>query len=152
MGAKKQAVKSKNMWIKVLAIVAGVLFVVLMVVSAMGSSWISSLATIKPGDVAVVDYTLRDAQGNPILTSNQQLYTQLCQPGFRYPVLQAADDNGEPFLPISGIPVCRYIHKIPAGLTNPFALFASEYSAISSGIVGLKANDQKTISLASKSL
>ena len=63
MGAKKQAVKSKNMWIKVLAIVAGVLFVVLMVVSAMVSGWISSLATIKPGDVAVVDYTLRDVRG-----------------------------------------------------------------------------------------
>ena len=36
MGAKKQAVKSKNMWIKVLAIVAGVFFVVLMVVLSHG--------------------------------------------------------------------------------------------------------------------
>ena len=81
MGAKKQAVKSKKVWIKALAIIAGVLFVVLMVVSAMGSSWISSLATIKPGDVVVLDYTLRDAQGTPILTSNQQLYTQLTNQG-----------------------------------------------------------------------
>ena len=62
MGAKKQAVKSKKAWIKVLAIIAGVFFVVLMVVSAMGSSWISSLATVKPGDVVVLDYTLRDAR------------------------------------------------------------------------------------------
>ena len=81
MGAKKQAVKSKKVWIKALAIIAGVLFVVLMVVSAMGSSWISSLATIKPGDVVVLDYTLRDAQGTPILTSNQQCYTQLTNQG-----------------------------------------------------------------------
>ena len=61
----------------------------------MGSSWISSLATIKPGDVVVLDYTLRDAQGTPILTSNQQWTTQLTNQGSG-PVLQAADNHGQP--------------------------------------------------------
>ena len=80
MGAKKQAAKSKRAWVKVFAIVAESAFIVLvMVVSAMGSSWISSLATVKPGDVVVLDYTLRDAQGNPLLTSNQQLYSAACR-------------------------------------------------------------------------
>ena len=72
MGAKKQAVKSKKVWIKALAIVAGVFFVIVMIVSSMGSVLISSLAVVKPGDVAVVDYTIRDSQGQPLLTSNQQ--------------------------------------------------------------------------------
>src|SRR5208337_45578 len=81
MGAKKKAEKSKKLWIKVLAVIAGGVFVVMMVVSAMGSSWISSLAVGKPGDVAVVGYTLRYAQGTPIMTSNQQLYTQLASQG-----------------------------------------------------------------------
>ena len=49
MGEKKQAEKSRKRWTKVLAIVAGVLFVVLMVVSSMGSSWMTSLSSVKPG-------------------------------------------------------------------------------------------------------
>ena len=81
MGTKKKAEKSKKLWIKVLAVVAGIFFAAVMVLSAMGSSWITSFAVIKPGDVAVVDYTLRDAQGTPIMTSNQQLYTQLASQG-----------------------------------------------------------------------
>ena len=114
----------------------------------MGSSWITSLATIKPGDVAVVDYTLRDAQGNPILTSNQQLYTQTCQSGFRYPVLQAVDHNCKPFLPIGDIPGAGIYTKYRLGY-EPVCPVWKRYSAISTGIVGLKANGQKTISLES---
>jgi len=147
MGAKKQAVKSKKVWIKVLAIVAGVLFVVLMVVSAMGSSWISSLATIKPGDVAVVDYTLRDAQGNPLLTSNQQLYTQLAGEGSGVLYAKQLTITANQSITTAVFPV--QVYTASTGWTNQFALFASEYNAISTGIVGLKTNGQKTISLTS---
>ena len=148
MGAKKQAVKSKKVWIKVLAIVAGVFFAGVMVLSAMGSSWITSLATIKPGDVAVVDYTLRDAQGNPILTSNQQLYTQLASQGSGILYSKQLTITANHSYPSAIFPVQVYTQNT-GWATNPFALFASEYSAISTGIVGLKANGQKTISLES---
>ena len=146
MGAKKQAVKSKKAWIKVLAIVAGVLFVVLMVVSAMGSSWISSLATVKPGDVVVLDYTLRDAQGNALLTSNQQLYTQLVGEGsgVMYSKQLTITANQSPTTAI--FPVQVYAKS---SWNNQFALFASEYTAISTGVVGLRTNGVKTISLSS---
>jgi len=148
MGAKKQAEKSGKMWTKILAIVAGVLFVVLMVVSSMGSSWISSLATVKPGDVVVLDYTLKDAQGNPLVTSSSSLYKQLTSGNSSVLYSKQLTLTANQSLPKSVFPVQVYSEK--TGWTNQFALFASEYDAMSLGIVGLKTNGQKTISLVSK--
>ncbi|MEN6396471.1 MAG: hypothetical protein ABFC78_08315 [Methanoregula sp.] len=147
MGAKKQAEKSKKIWTKVLAVVAGVLFVVLMVVSAMGSSWISSLATAKPGDVVVVDYTLKDAQGNPLVTSNYDTYTQLVKQGSNVMYSKQLTMTANQSFPGSIFPV--QVYSASTGWTTQFALFASEYDAISSGIVGLNTKGQKTISLKS---
>jgi hypothetical protein len=148
MGAKKQAEKSGKMWTKVLAVVAGVLFVVLMVVSSMGSSWISSLATAKPGDVVVVDYTLKDAQGNPLVTSSSTLYKQLTSGGSSVIYSKQLTLTANQSLTNPVFPVQVYSEK--TGWTNQFALFASEYDAMSTGIVGLNTKGQKTISLASK--
>ncbi|WP_292425136.1 hypothetical protein [Methanoregula sp.] len=150
MGAKKQAVKSKKVWIKALAIVAGVFFVIVMIVSSMGSSWISSLAVVKPGDVAVVDYTIRDSQGQPLLTSNQQLYTQLTSGGSSVMYSKQLTITANQSLTKSVFPVQFYTANTGWASTNQFALFASEYDAISTGIVGLNTNGKKTISLASK--
>jgi len=150
MGARKQAVKSKNVWIKALAIVAGVFFAGVMVLSAMGSSWITSLATIKPGDVAVVDYTLRDAQGNPILTSNQQLYTQLTNEGSSILYSKPLTITANQSLATGVFPIPFYTASNGWSSQNQFALFASEYDTISSGIVGLPTNGQKTISITEK--
>ena len=77
MGEKKQKEKSVAQWKKIVVIGACVLFVVLMIVSGMGSSWISALAVVKPGDVAVVDYTLYDAGGNAVITTNSQVKSML---------------------------------------------------------------------------
>jgi hypothetical protein len=149
MGTKKQAEKSKKLWIKILVVIAGVFFAAVMVFSAMGSSWITSLATIKPGDVAVVDYTLRDAQGAPIMTSNQQLYTQLTSQGsgllYSKPLTITA--NQSLATGVNVFPIQFYSSTNGWSTQNQFALFASEYDTLSSGIVGLSANSQKTISL-----
>jgi len=147
MGTKKQAEKSKKMWIKILAVIACVFFAVVMVLSSMGSSWIASFATVKPGDVAVVDYTLRDAQGTPIMTSNQQLYTQLTSQGsgllYSKPLTITANQSfGTKIYPIA-----FYTSSSGWSSQNQFALLSTEYNTISSGIVGMKANSQKTISL-----
>ncbi|MFZ1903226.1 MAG: hypothetical protein WAU66_08015 [Methanoregula sp.] len=147
MGTKKQAEKSKKLWIKVLAVIAGVIFVVLMVVSAMGSSWITSFTVVKPGDVAVVDYTLRDAQGTPIMTSNQQLYTQLASQGSGVLYSKQLTITANTSLATGVFPIAFYTASTGWSTQNQFALFSTEYNAISSGIVGLKANSQKTISL-----
>ncbi len=148
MGTKKQAEKSKKLWIKVLAVIAGVIFVVLMVVSAMGSSWITSLASVKPGDVAVVDYTLRDAQGTPIMTSNQQLYTQLSSQGSGIMYSKTLTLTANQTLGSGVYPIPFYTASTGWSNDNQFALFSSEYNAITEGLVGMRTNTQKTISLA----
>ncbi len=118
----------------------------------MGSSWISSLATIKPGDVVVLDYTLRDAQGTPILTSNQQLYTQLTNQGsgvlYSKPLTITANQSLDTTVYPNVYPIQFYTASTGWSASNQFALFRDEYDTISSGIVGMKANSQKTISLA----
>ena len=99
--------------------------------------------------MAVVDYTLPGCAGDTRSSPRtSKLYYASCQSGFRYPVLQAVDHNCKPFLPSAIFPVQVYTQNT-GWATNPFALFGSEYSAISTGIVGLKANGQKTISLQS---
>ena len=48
-----------------------VLFVGLMIVSGMGTGWITIFTSVKPGDTVVIDYTLYDAAGKPIVTTEQ---------------------------------------------------------------------------------
>ena len=77
MGDKKQKEASQKRWKKVLFIIAAVLFVVVMVVSSMGSHWITGLAPVKAGDAVVIDYTIYDAAGNPVVTTSQELFKQV---------------------------------------------------------------------------
>jgi len=149
MGTKKQAEKSKKLWIKVIAVIVGVVFVVLMVVSAMGSNWISGLATAKPGDTVQVDITLKNAQGSPILTTNANLYTQLAKQGSAVLYAKPLTITANQSYPENVYPIAFYTPSTGWSTDNQFALFRNEFDAISSGVVGMKVNDQKTITLTS---
>ncbi|MDD1695009.1 MAG: hypothetical protein LUQ71_09825, partial [Methanoregula sp.] len=76
MGKQKQKEAAQTKWKKVLFVIAAVLFVVVMVVSSMGSNWIKGIAPVAAGDQVVIDYTLYDSAGSPFMTSSQQLYKQ----------------------------------------------------------------------------
>ena len=147
MGEKKQKEKTVAQWKKIVVVGACVLFVVLMIVSGMGSGWISAFAVIKPGDVAVIDYTLYDAGGNPIVTTDQKLFTQVAAQG--KPVLFSKQISltsnqtlAHPLFPVQ-------VYSTGSGWANQFALFTPEYEAMSSGIVGMKVNEQKRINIPS---
>ena len=81
MGDKKQKEARIKKVKQVLIVGACVLFVILMILSGMSSHWLSVFTVVKPGDTVVVDYTMYDATGNPILTSNQQTYTAAAAKG-----------------------------------------------------------------------
>lgn len=147
MGTKKQAEKSKKLWIKVVAVIVGVVFVVLMVVSSMGSTWISSIAKVTPGDSVTVDYTIRDAQGNAIVTSSSSLYNQLTKQGSNVLYSKQLTLTANQSLTSSLYPV--QVYSTSNGWSSQFALFANEYNAMSDGILGMRVNDQKTLSLES---
>jgi signal peptidase I len=146
MGAKKQGEKSRKMWTKVLAIIAGVFFVIVMVLSAMGSSWLTSLVSVKPGDVVVLDYTIKDPQGTVLITSNQQTYKTLVSEGSNLLYSKQLTVTANQSYPSAVYPV--QIYTTQTGWGDNYAIFASEYDAISNGILGMKTNDQKTITIA----
>jgi FKBP-type peptidyl-prolyl cis-trans isomerase 2 len=147
MGEKKQVEKTKKNLTKALAIIAGVLFVVLMIVSSMGTGWITGLAGVKSGDVVVLDYTLKDAKGNPLVTSDQTLYKQIVASGYdvllsKQMTITANQSLSHPIFPMQ-------VYTSQSGWGSQYGMFASEYNAIGSGIMGMKANEKKTISVAS---
>jgi hypothetical protein len=147
MGEKKKKEAAMKLLNKVLIVGACVLFVVLMIISGMGSGWLTMFSVIKPGDTVVIDYTLFDAAGKPIVTSEQTTYGQA--------VAQGRDIFGSKQLTItSNLTMEKPIYAVPVYPSNgdsvkQFAIFSSEYNAISSGITGMKVNEQKRIAISS---
>ncbi len=150
MGDKKQ----KEIMIKKakqgLVIGACILFVVLMILSGMGSSWLTMFTVIKPGDSVVVDYTLYDLNGNPVLTSNQQTYTRAVTDGRNILVAKQLS-----FIPGQNLSSSIYpvsIYTMEKGWTQDYALFSLEYEAINQALVGMKTGDQKRIRIPNLSM
>ena len=145
MGEKKQKEKTVAQWKKIVVVGACVLFVVLMIVSGMGSSWISAFAVAKPGDVAVIDYTLYDAVGNPIVTTDQTLFKQVATQGKYVLFSKQISVTTNQTLSTTLFPV--QVYSTGSGWAEQFAIFKPEYDAMSSGIVGMKVNEQKRINI-----
>ena len=143
MGEKKQKEKTVAQWKKIVVVGACVLFVVLMIVSGMGSSWISAFAVAKPGDVAVIDYTLYDAGGNPIVTTDQNIFKQVTAKGNFVLFSKQIPVTSNQSLANTLLPV--QVYSASSGWANQFAIFKPEYDAMSSGIVGMKVNEQKRV-------
>jgi hypothetical protein len=144
MGEKKPKEQTKT-WIKALVVIACVLFVVLMVVSAMGSGWLSFFSVIKPGDSVTIDYTIRDKNGDPLVTTDQQVYKQASGAGSgifytKQLVIQANQSSTKAVIPIQ-------VYTADGGWSKTFALFGGELDAITRNIVGMKQNEQKVISI-----
>jgi FKBP-type peptidyl-prolyl cis-trans isomerase 2 len=150
MGDKKQKEARMKTVKQVLVVGACVLFVILMILSGMGSHWLTMFTVIKPGDTVVVDYTLYDNNGNPILTSSQQTYTTTVTKGrdiiFSRQLLVTAGQN----LTKTIYPVSFYTSS--NGWSNEYALFSSEYEAINKALIGMKTGDQKRVSILASSM
>ncbi len=149
MGEKQRKEESRKKWTKVLAVFAGVLFVVLMVVSSLGTGWITGLAGVKPGQAAVIDYTIYEADGKPVVTTNTQLLYQAAAKGENLMQGKQIQVTANMNQTQGIIPVPFYTES--TGWSKQFALFNPEYAAISSGIVGMKLNEKKNIVVPSSS-
>jgi len=145
MGEKKKKEASQKKWTKVIFIFAAVLFAFAMVGSYL-PNLITGLAPVKPGDSAVIDYTIYDAAGSPLVTSNQQLYTQAAKAGSGIMYSKQLTLTANQSLNTGTFPVPVYIGS-NGGSWQQFALFSPEYDAITAGLVGMRVNDKKTIAL-----
>jgi hypothetical protein len=146
MGEKKQKENRMRKIKQVVVVGACVLFVILMILSGMGSHWLTMFTVTKPGDTVVVDYTLYDAAGSPIMTSNQALYKNLAASGRGVILSKQLSMTSGQSLSTSIYPVS--IYTTTSG-TQQFALFSTEYNAISAALVGMKTGEQKHIILPS---
>ncbi len=131
-------------WTKYVIVTACVLLAVFMVFSMLGMSWLNIFSQAKPGNSAVVDFTLRDAQNRPIVTTTSSIFTQA----------QTAKDL---VLMSDKMPIRVNISEtrdlIPIQVLNPsnqgglidFGLFSPEVDAISYGLLGMKVGQSKTL-------
>jgi len=150
MGDKKQKEAAMKKVKQVLVVGACVLFVVLMILSGMGSSWLTMFTVIKPGDNVVIDFTLYDANGNPILTSSQQTYTKAAEKGRNVIISRQLSIIPGQNLTSTIYPIMIYSNT--EGWTKYYALFSTEYDAINRQLVGMKTGDQKRIQIPNSSI
>jgi hypothetical protein len=150
MGDKKQKEAMIKKVKQVIVVGACVLFVVLMILSGMSSHWLSVFTVIKPGDIVVVDYTMYDINGNPLLTSNQQIYTAAAAKDKNILYSKQLSMTAGKNLTKSIYPVSIYTSS--SGWTKEYALFSTEYDAIDKVLVGMKAGDQKRIAVPNSSM
>lgn len=150
MGDKKQKELLMKRAKQVLVVGACVLFVILMILSGMGSSWLTMFTVIKPGDTVVLDYTLYDAGGNPVLTSSQQTYTKAAEKGRNIIISRQLSMVTGKNLTSTIFPVLIYTSS--GGWNTEFALFSTEYDAINGQLAGMKAGDQKRIQIPNSSI
>lgn len=143
MAEKKQKQKQKVKTIyKVLAIAGCILFVVLMIVSSMGSSWLTAFRSVQPGDTVTTSITVKDRNGDVLITSDQQLFKDLLKSNKTalYTKQLAFIANQSATEAIIPIPIYTV-----SGQSLTFAFFGGEHDAITSALVGMKTNEEKSI-------
>jgi len=141
MGEKKRKEESQKKWTKVIFIFAAVLFAFAMVGSYL-PNLITGLAPIRPGNSVVIDYTIYDAAGNPLITTSKPTGQPI--PGIMYTsqlTLIANQSLNQGTFPV---PIVVYSND-GSREQQQFALFSPEYDAITRGLVGMRLNDKKNI-------
>ena len=145
MGVKKKKEETTKLVSKILIVCVCVLFVGLMILSGMGTGWLTIFTSVKAGDTVVIDYTLFDAAGKPLVTTEKTIYDQAVAQGSGIlgskQITIAANQTMEK--PIYAI----LVYPSNGGKAQQLALFPSEYNALSSGIVGMRVNEQKRIAI-----
>ena len=145
MGVKKKKEESTKLVSKILIVCVCVLFVGLMILSGMGTGWLTIFSSVKSGDTVVIDYTLFDAAGKPIVTTEKSTYDQAVAQGSgifgsKQITITANQTMEKPIYSI-------LVYPSNGGNVQQLALFSSEYNALSSGIIGMRVNEQKRIAI-----
>lgn len=143
---KPDVKKEPTNWSKYAIITACVLLAIFMVFSMFGMSWLNIFSQAKPGNSAVVDFTVRDAQNRPIVTTSSA-------------ILQKAQEDSTLVLMSDKLLVRVNISEnrelIPIQVLSPsnqgglidFGLFGPEMDAISFGTLGMKVGETKTLQI-----
>ncbi|ACL17791.1 hypothetical protein [Methanosphaerula palustris] len=128
-------------WKKILVIGVGVLFVVLMVVSSMGMSWLNTFSTVQNGSVVTADLTIRDDLGRPIITSDKVVYAAAAKQN------QTVLLTNQLTVPAGGVYDNTSMQSLPvtAPQSANFTVFGDEYQRLVDGLIGMHVNQMKTV-------
>lgn len=139
-GAKKSG-KGMN-WTKAAMIVLGVGFVMVMIVTSLGTGWLVTMKPAQDGDVAYCDVTLKDDLGRTVFTTNQRIWNATLEKGnlawlanpLAVPVNMSTENLVEP--------ITAYF---PGGGQASFAFLGPEYNQIAVGLIGMKEGETRRI-------
>lgn len=144
---KKEKKPETFPWKKVFVIAVGVLFVFMMVLSAMGTSWLQSFRTVAANDTVAIDFTLNDALGQAVLTTDQNLYRTDTLRGrlvfLTGPLILRAGYVGNPA--ITGVDAVNYYLGGSDEIMR-FGLLGQELDELDVSVLGMKTGEKKTIS------
>jgi hypothetical protein len=134
--------KGSRNWAKIGFVAFGVFFAAAMILTYM-SPLIGAFDTIKANETVIVDYTIRDSDGNPIVTSSQQIFSTAGQQGLpifytQAMVLKAGEIGADPLVSVPA-------YNTRTGWEIPYAFAGLEIDDISQGVVGMRPGETKNI-------
>jgi hypothetical protein len=129
-------------WAKIFLVMGCILFVGVMIITSLGTSWLVTMKPAKTGDTAVVDITLKDELGRPVFTTNERIYTQAVKEN---QIIWLANPLT---VTVNGTTI-NMVEPIQATLdgreTVYFAFLGPELNQITKNLIGMKEKGSKHI-------
>ncbi len=129
-------------WTKVAMVILGVGFVVVMIVTSLGTGWLVGMKPAQSGDIAYCDVTLKDIQGRTVFTTNERIFNASLEQGnpvwIANPMAIPVNSSTENLIE----PVTAYL---PGTGQASFAFLGPEYNQIAAGLAGMKERETKRI-------
>lgn len=144
---KKEQKKESFPWQKVLIIAVAVVFVVMFVFNYLiTAGTLQFFRGVRVNDSVTIDFTLRDVRGQPVLTSDQDIYRNGIlgggMPFYTAPLtVRAGYADNEP---VTGVAAQNY-YIGQTGQTLEFGILGDELNGLDKGILGMKTNEKKTV-------
>jgi hypothetical protein len=142
---KKEKKGGDFLWQKVFLVMIGVLFAGMMIISAMGPSWLQSFRTVRVNDSVTLDFTLLDPRGQPVLTTDENTYRAAIinggNPFLTSPLTVRAGNIGNPAY--TGVDAVNYYLTRP-GTQLKFGILGQELDDLSVAVLGMKTGEKKT--------
>jgi hypothetical protein len=113
-------------WAKIFLVMACILFVGVMIITSLGTSWLVTMKPAKTGDTAVIDLTIRDEEGRPVLTTNQRIFN-------------ASFEKRE--LVWYTNPLTMTVNSTTTDMINPVSVYRYDYGGASFGLFGTELNE-----------
>lgn len=131
-------------WAKIFLVMACILFVGVMIITSLGTNWLVTMKPAKTGDTTIIDLTIRDEEGRPVLTTNQRIFNASFEKRelvwYTNPLTMTVNSTTTDM--INPVSVYRYDY---GGAS--FGLFGTELNQISASLEGMKQGETQKIVL-----